>query len=62
MAEPSELLLRPEAAAKVLGIGRTTVFRLIASGELQSVQIGRLRRIPATACRAYVEALQQGPA
>ncbi len=40
-----QLLLTVEEAAEVLRVGRTTVFHLIRTGELATVQIGRLRRI-----------------
>ena len=53
--ELGRLLLRPEEVAKALGIGRTTVFELIRSGELRSVKIGKSRRIPAEAVREYVD-------
>ncbi len=53
------LLYRPEDAARVLGIGRSKAYELIATGDLASVQIGRLRRIPRAALEAYVERLQQ---
>lgn len=52
-----QLLLRPEEAAKALGVGRSTVFELIRAGELRSVKIGKLRRIPSEAVRQYVEGL-----
>lgn len=52
------LLLTPERAADQLDVGRTTVYSLIASGELDSVKIGRSRRIPADALVAYVERLR----
>jgi excisionase family DNA binding protein len=49
--------LRPEEAAEVLAIGRTAVFGLIRAGELRSVKIGKLRRIPADALDDYVARL-----
>jgi excisionase family DNA binding protein len=55
---PDRLLYRQEEAAKVLGLGRTTVFELIRSGELRSVKIGHLRRISATALAEYVAQLE----
>jgi len=55
----AQLLFKPEEAAKVLAVGRTQVYALIASGQLESVQIGRLRRIPIAACERYVSNLQQ---
>ena len=40
------LLLKAEEAAKLLRLGRSTVFELLAAGELPSVKIGRSVRIP----------------
>ena len=52
------LLLPPEEAAHLLRVGRTQLFRLLATGELESVRIGRLRRVPYEACLAYVRRLR----
>jgi excisionase family DNA binding protein len=57
-ADPTLLLLTVEEAARRLGIGRTTCFALIASGELESVKVGSLRRIPVDALVAYVRRLR----
>jgi excisionase family DNA binding protein len=54
----SPLLLTVERAAERLDIGRTRVFELIAEGEIESVKIGRARRIPADALTAYVNRLR----
>lgn len=51
------VLLTPEEAAEALGVGRTHLFKLIRTGEIPSVKIGRLRRIPAHALDAYVARL-----
>ena len=40
------VLLTPEEAGRALHIGRSKVFDLIRSGELASIKIGRLRRVP----------------
>lgn len=53
------LLYKPEAAAAALGIGRSKTFELIAAGELETVQIGRSRRVPAQALEDYVARLRQ---
>ncbi len=50
------LLLRTDEAARVLGIGRSTLYALIASGELPVVRIGRATRIPMAALVRWVEA------
>jgi len=54
----SVLLVRPEDAATLLGLGRTKVYELMRSGALRSVKIGGLRRIPATALTEFVAKLE----
>jgi excisionase family DNA binding protein len=50
-------LLTVEAAAQRLSIGRTTMYALLKNGQINSVRIGRLRRIPADALTAYTDRL-----
>lgn len=52
------LLLKVEEAALRLQVGRTTMYDLIRRGEVDSVPIGRLRRIPAECLDEYVERLR----
>jgi excisionase family DNA binding protein len=59
MTADDQLLFTPEDAGAKLKIGRTRMFALLKSGELQSVKIGRSRRIPAAALTDYVERLTQ---
>lgn len=56
------LLLRPAEVALALAIGRTRVYELMATGELESVVIGRSRRVPCVALEAFVENLRHGAA
>ena len=58
-AMPERVLLTVEEAAEQLGVGRTTAYALVRSGELDSVQIGRLRRIPKDAINDYAARLIQ---
>jgi excisionase family DNA binding protein len=58
IADPSPVLLTVEEAARRLRIGRTTCFRLVLAGEIESVLVGRLRRVPADALPGYVEKLR----
>jgi excisionase family DNA binding protein len=51
------VLLRPERAAEVLGIGRSKLYELLAAGEIESVRIGRSRRVPVVAIEEYVARL-----
>ncbi|WP_024875356.1 helix-turn-helix domain-containing protein [Saccharomonospora piscinae] len=54
---PERVLLTAEEAAERLGIGRTLMYRLIRTGEIESVRIGRLRRVPTTAIHDYATRL-----
>ncbi|MEU3981431.1 excisionase family DNA-binding protein [Streptomyces sp. NPDC026672] len=51
---PAPILLTVEEAAYCLRIGRTTCFALIRTGELESLMVGGLRRVPADAPAAYL--------
>ena len=48
-----QLLLRPEEAAKVLGVGRSRIYRLLADGVIPGIRVGRSVRVPADALRAW---------
>lgn len=50
------LLVNVKAAADILSLGRTTVYQLMASGQLRSIKIGSARRIPMQAIREWVTA------
>ena len=52
-----QLLVTPEEAARRLSVGRTTIYELMASGELQSVNIGRCRRVPVSSLSSFVNKL-----
>jgi excisionase family DNA binding protein len=55
------LLFTVEEAARALGIGRTRMFELIQAGAVETVLIGRLRRIPLDALDAFVSRLRESP-
>jgi excisionase family DNA binding protein len=52
--DPAPVLLTVEEAARCLRIGRTTCYALIRTGELESLTIGGLRRVPADAPATYL--------
>jgi excisionase family DNA binding protein len=54
------LAYRPEEVAQLLGLGRTTVFELLRSGELESVKAGRARLVPADAIDRYLSKASAG--
>ncbi|MFD9692474.1 helix-turn-helix domain-containing protein [Kitasatospora sp. NPDC059088] len=49
------VLLTAEEAAKMLHIGRSTLYQLLAEKELTSIKIGRSRRIRPADVEAYIE-------
>ncbi|MGZ4617254.1 MAG: helix-turn-helix domain-containing protein [Frankiaceae bacterium] len=53
--------MTPEEAAKVLRLGRTTVFALMKAGELRPVHIGRSCRLSRAELERYVSRLQTPP-
>lgn len=53
-----QLLLRVEEAADRLGIGRSLMYRLVLTGEVESIHVGRLRRIPAECLDEHVARLR----
>ncbi len=55
-------LLTVEQFAKQAQIGRTTAFAYVASGEVESVKVGRLRRIPVDAVDAFIDKLRAASA
>ena len=53
------ILLRPEEAAQRLGVSRSVIYELIAEGRIDSIRIGKSRRIPVAALAQFVEAQRQ---
>ncbi|MDQ6850296.1 MAG: helix-turn-helix domain-containing protein [Actinomycetota bacterium] len=54
---PDQLLFTTSEAARVLRVGRTTVYALIGSGELRPVHIGRSCRVSRGELERYVARL-----
>jgi excisionase family DNA binding protein len=54
------VLLTVEEAAERLRIGRTSMYRLVSTGVIETVTVGRLRRVPAECLAEYVARLRQG--
>lgn len=51
------LLLTPEEVAEVLRVGRSKVYDLMRSNQLQSVKVGGCRRVPVAALGLLIERL-----
>jgi excisionase family DNA binding protein len=54
-------LLRVEEAAKVLGIGRTKAYEMIAAGELPVVRIRRAVRVPRKSLEEWISTRTEYP-
>ena len=57
VASTVRVLLSVEEAAERLSISRTRVYALIKAGDLVSVRVGRLRRVPAEALAEFTRRL-----
>jgi excisionase family DNA binding protein len=49
------MLLTVSEAAQRLAIGRSLLYELLAEGQVESIHIGRLRRIPTDALADYID-------
>ena len=54
------LLLTVVEAAHRLGIGRTLMYELLSSGQIESVHVGRLHKVPVAALSTFVERCRGG--
>ena len=54
---PEQLLETVEDTARRLGVGRSTVYELLRSNELEAVKIGRARRVVIASSVRLVERL-----
>ena len=54
LVEPA-LLLKVEDAARLLGVGRTTLFEFIGQGRIQTVRLGRRRLVVRAGLERFVE-------
>jgi excisionase family DNA binding protein len=60
---PSDpLVCSVKEAADLLGIGRTLLYKLLATGEIDSFKIGGKRKVPRDAIDGYIERLRSQPA
>ncbi len=57
-----KLLLYPAEVAELLSISKSKLYGLLARGELESVQVGRCRRVPAKALHRYLDRLERDAA
>jgi excisionase family DNA binding protein len=59
IAVADRLAVSPAEAARLAGVGRTTIYEAIGSGALRSLKIGKRRLILIVSLRAWLETAQQ---
>lgn len=57
--ETQRVMLTIPEAARRLAIGRSTIYELLARGALESVHIGRSRRVPVDCLGDFVDACRR---
>jgi excisionase family DNA binding protein len=53
-----KLLLTVAETAEATGLGRSKVYELVAAGAIESVRIGRSRRVPRDAVERFIAELR----
>ena len=49
------ILYRPGEAAEAIGVSRSRLYELINSGEIPSVKVGNVKRVPVDKLREWVD-------
>ena len=49
-----DALITPEEAAELLGCGMNTIYKVLKSGKLKAMRIGRIWKIPRRAVQEYI--------
>ncbi len=49
-----DLLITPEEAAEMLGIGMNTMYKLLGNGQIRAMRIGRFWKIPKRAIQEFI--------
>jgi len=58
---PEQLLVTIEEAGKMIRVGRTRMYELVASRTIPSVRIGRSVRVPVAALREWINGEMSTP-
>lgn len=57
---PAPIAVSPDEAARLAGIGRTTLYAALAKGDLKSIKIGTRRLIKIEAIHEWLSQYQTG--
>jgi excisionase family DNA binding protein len=55
LGDDEPLVVRPKTACRLLAVGETRLYEMIASGELESFRDGGARKITTRSIHAYIE-------
>lgn len=58
-ASPLPITVRIPDAARMLGLGRSKIYELIASGDIEIVKLGRSTLVPVASLHALIERLKR---
>ncbi len=61
-ASSERLAVSPNEAARLLGLGRTSIYVELGAGRLKSVKVGQRRLIPMTALHDWLDQKQRSEA
>jgi excisionase family DNA binding protein len=61
VSHPEPLAVSPAEAARLAGLGRTSIYSALGSGALKSLKIGKRRLIAVEAMRAWLLSHEVGP-
>lgn len=48
------LAVKPNEAAKLIGVGKNVLYRLLASGDIRRIKLGHTRLVPLSELRAWI--------
>ena len=60
-AQPDPICVRVNEAARMIGVGRTKLYELIAAGEVETVKLGKATRITAASLHDLVMRRREVP-
>lgn len=62
MNHDENVMLTPRQVQRILNLSPSTVYRMMTSGTLPSVRIGRSRRVPTSSLAKYFKSEEDGHA
>lgn len=51
---PEPLMVKPLEAARLIGVGKNVLYRLLARGSIRTIKLGHSRLVPVAELRAWI--------